>query len=179
MVDVEVNREFAGTCELELLGLPAGVVCEQPKMEVKNDTEQVVFPIKIEESARVGQHKSLVVRATITDSKGLIRQTKEPASCRSTSHFPLPLPSRPRRAGMRRRPTRQTSPTEAPQPTGTTPLAARTDSHKRSPSSPSSTTKTCPFCWRIGSAQQNGQDSKVSKVSSSCIDYPCLPHSWP
>ena len=76
VIDVEVNREFPGTCELELLGLPAGVVCDQPKMEVKNDTEQVVFAVKIEENARLGQHKSLVVRASITDPKGVVRQTQ-------------------------------------------------------------------------------------------------------
>jgi hypothetical protein len=75
LVDVEINREFAGTCELELLGLPAGVVCEQPKLEVTNETEQVAFPVKIEDKARVGQHKTLVARATVTDDKGVIRQT--------------------------------------------------------------------------------------------------------
>ena len=76
VVDVEVTREFAGTCEVELVGLPAGVTCENPKAEVKNDTEQISFAVKIEDKARVGQHKTLVARATITDPKGLIKQTQ-------------------------------------------------------------------------------------------------------
>jgi hypothetical protein len=75
-VDVEVNREFAGKGELEILGLPAGVVCDQPKVEIKHDTQQVAFPVRIEESARVGQHKTLVVRATIQESEGVITQTE-------------------------------------------------------------------------------------------------------
>jgi hypothetical protein len=74
LVEVETTREFAGTCELELVGLPAGVTCEQPKLEVRNDTEQVAFTVQVDPQARVGQHKSLVARATITDPKGVIRQ---------------------------------------------------------------------------------------------------------
>ena len=91
LVDVEVNREFEGTCELELLGFPAGVVCETPKVEVKNDTEQVVFPIKVEDKARVGQHKSLVVRATITDPKGIIRQTQGTGTLQIDKPLPAPV----------------------------------------------------------------------------------------
>ncbi len=99
LVDVEVNREFAGTCELELLGLPAGVVCEQPKVEVKNDTEQVVFAVKIEESARVGQHKSLVVRASITDPKGVIRQTQGTGILQIDKPLPAPAAKPEAKAG--------------------------------------------------------------------------------
>ena len=75
-MDVEVTRQFEGTCEVELVGLPAGVTCEKPKAEVTNETEQIVFPVKIADNARVGQHKTLVARATITDPKGLIKQTQ-------------------------------------------------------------------------------------------------------
>ncbi|MGI9471817.1 MAG: PPC domain-containing protein [Rubripirellula sp.] len=90
LVDVEIGREFAGTCELELVGLPAGVVCEKSKIELKNDTEQVSFPIKIEEKARVGQHKTLVVRATITDPKGLIKQTQGTGVLQIDKPIPAP-----------------------------------------------------------------------------------------
>ncbi len=76
LVDVEVTREFEGKCEVELVGIPAGVVCEKPKMEVTSDTEQIVFPVKIDAKARVGQHKTLVARATITSDKGVILQTQ-------------------------------------------------------------------------------------------------------
>jgi hypothetical protein len=76
IVDVEVTRPFEGTCELELVGIPAGVTCASPKVEVKNDTEQVSFAVKIDAKARVAQHKTLVARATITTPDGLIKQTQ-------------------------------------------------------------------------------------------------------
>lgn len=90
LIDVEVNREFSGSCLLELLGLPPGVVLEQPTVELKPDTEQAVFPLRIEESARVGQHKSLVVRATITDEKGVIRQTEGTGILQIDKPLPAP-----------------------------------------------------------------------------------------
>ncbi len=91
LVDVEVLREFAGTCELELVGLPAGVVCEQNKVAVKNDTEQVSFSVKVSEKARVGQHKTLVVRATVNHEKGLIKQTQGTGTLQVDKPIPAPV----------------------------------------------------------------------------------------
>lgn len=91
LVDVEVAREFSGTCEVELVGLPPGVTCEQPKLEVKNDTEQIAFPVKIGDKARVGQHKTLVVRATITDPKGVIKQTQGTGIIQIDKPLPPPV----------------------------------------------------------------------------------------
>lgn len=91
IVDVEVGREFVGAGELELVGLPAGVTCEKTKVELKNDTEQVSFPIKIAETARVGQHKTLVVRAAITSDKGVIRQTQGTGTVQVDKPLPPPV----------------------------------------------------------------------------------------
>ncbi|MFK8111848.1 MAG: PPC domain-containing protein [Rubripirellula sp.] len=90
VVDIEVAREFAGTCEVELVGIPAGVVCENPKAVVKKDTEQVSFTVKIDPKARVGQHKTLVARATITDPKGLIKQTQGTGILQIDKPIPAP-----------------------------------------------------------------------------------------
>lgn len=90
IVEVEVAREFAGTCELELVGIPAGVVCENPKASVTNETEQVSFTVKIDPKARVGQHKTLVARATITDPKGEIRQTQGTGILQIDKPIPAP-----------------------------------------------------------------------------------------
>lgn len=117
LVDVEVNREFEGTCELELLGFPAGVVCEKPKVEVKSDTEQVVFPIKVEDKARVGQHKSLVVRATITDPKGIIRQTQGTGTLQIDKPLPAPV------AKPAAKPEDKKKPAAEPQPAKQKPLS--------------------------------------------------------
>ncbi|MCG8649189.1 MAG: PPC domain-containing protein [Pirellulales bacterium] len=91
LVDVEIAKEFEGTCQVELVGLPAGVVCENSKMEVKSDTEQVVFPVKIADKARVGQHKTLVARATITSPKGVIQQTQGTGTLQIDKPIPAPV----------------------------------------------------------------------------------------
>ena len=91
LVDVEVMREFTGEGEIELLGLPAGVVCEQTKQAVTNETEQLAFQVKIEEKARVGQHKSIVARATITSPDGKITQTLGTGILQVDKPLPAPV----------------------------------------------------------------------------------------
>ncbi len=91
IVDVEVAREFEGTCEVELVGIPAGVVCEKTKVEVKNDTERISFSVKIDAKARVGQHKTLVARAVITSPKGVIRQTQGTGILQIDKPIPAPV----------------------------------------------------------------------------------------
>ncbi len=90
VVNIEKTREFAGTCEVELVGLPAGVTCAAPKLEVKNDTEQLAFKVTIEAGAKVGQHKTLVARAVITDPNGLIRQTQGTGVLQIDQPIPAP-----------------------------------------------------------------------------------------
>lgn len=90
VVNVEKTRDFAGTCEVELVGLPAGVTCETPKQEVKNDTTQIAFPVKIAPDAKVGQHKTLVAQARITDPNGLIRQTQGTGVLQIDKPIPAP-----------------------------------------------------------------------------------------
>ncbi len=91
MVEVEVLREFAGTCEVELVGLPAGVTCSQPKIAIKNDSERISFPINVGPKARVGQHKTLVARATVTDPNGLIKQSQGTGTLQVDKPIPAPV----------------------------------------------------------------------------------------
>jgi hypothetical protein len=91
LVDIEITREFEGTCEVELVGLPAGVVCEKTTMPITNETEQVVFPVKITDKARVGQHKTLVARATVTSPKGVIKQTQGTGILQIDKPLPAPV----------------------------------------------------------------------------------------
>ena len=91
MVEVEVLRNFAGTCEVELVGLPAGVTCSQPKIAIKNDSERISFPINVGPKARVGQHKTLVARATITDPNGLIKQSQGTGTLQVDKPIPAPV----------------------------------------------------------------------------------------
>ncbi len=91
IVDIETTREFEGTCEVELVGLPAGVTCEKSTMPVTNETEQIVFAVKISEEARVGQHKTLVARATVTSPSGVIRQTEGTGILQIDKPLPAPV----------------------------------------------------------------------------------------
>ena len=74
-VGVKAKRPVEGQVELELVGLPAGVTCPQPKMPWSAEQQQVSFPVQIAEDARIGQFKTLYVKATITRPEGNIFQT--------------------------------------------------------------------------------------------------------
>ncbi len=75
MVRVTVNRKLDGNTEIELLGIPAGVTVPTPKVTVNQETEEISFPVEIAADARVGQHKTLVCRATIHAPGGDIVET--------------------------------------------------------------------------------------------------------
>ncbi len=89
MVGVEVTREFDGEAELELVGLPAGVTCPEPKQPITAETEQVAFPIVVAKDARPGAHKTINVRAYVRNDKGVIKQTQGTAELR----VDVPLPT--------------------------------------------------------------------------------------
>ncbi|MEZ6088765.1 MAG: PPC domain-containing protein [Pirellulaceae bacterium] len=91
IVDVDITRPFEGTCEVELVGIPAGVTCENTKVAVTNETEQVSFPVKIAPDARVGQHKTLVARARIDSEKGQIMQTQGTGILQIDKPLPAPV----------------------------------------------------------------------------------------
>ncbi len=74
-VGLEVKRPPEGEVEFEIVGLPAGVTCEQPKMKLEEGIQQLAFPISVAPDARVGQFKTLYVKATITRPGGQIVQT--------------------------------------------------------------------------------------------------------
>ncbi len=74
-VGVEAKRPAEGTIELELVGIPAGVTCPQPKV-AWTDAAQVNFPVTVAADGRVAQHKTLVMKATITRPGGQILQTQ-------------------------------------------------------------------------------------------------------
>ncbi len=72
---VEVMREFAGTGELELVGLPPGVTSPAIKQPLNPDSTSVTFPLVIAADAKVGNHKTLHCVARIVSDAGDIVQT--------------------------------------------------------------------------------------------------------
>lgn len=74
-VGLEVKQPPEGEVEFEIVGLPAGVTCSQPKLALAPDMQQLSFPIEVAADAKVGQFKTIYVKATITRPGGQIVQT--------------------------------------------------------------------------------------------------------
>ena len=74
-VGLEVKQPPEGEVEFELVGLPAGVTCSQPKLSLAPEMQQLSFPIEVAADAKVGQFKTIYVKATITRPGGQIIQT--------------------------------------------------------------------------------------------------------
>jgi len=73
---VEVMRPFAGTAEVELVGLPPGATSSAPKQPLTAESTSVTFPIQLAKDAKVGNHKTLYCIARITSPAGEIVQTQ-------------------------------------------------------------------------------------------------------
>ncbi|MFK5283037.1 hypothetical protein ACI3PL_26060, partial [Lacticaseibacillus paracasei] len=71
-----VKRPPEGEAEFEILGLPAGVTSSTPIVKLTEDLKQLDFPIQMGPDARVGQFKTLVIKATIKRPSGTIVQTQ-------------------------------------------------------------------------------------------------------
>jgi hypothetical protein len=92
LVGVEVAREFAGTAEVTLVGLPAGVTSPQPTQPITAETTEVVFPIEIAPDARPGNHKTLVCQAVVHSPGGDIQQQGD-GTAELQIDVPLPAPA--------------------------------------------------------------------------------------
>ncbi len=75
-VGLTVKRPPEGEAEFEIVGLPAGVTSPAPIVKLTGDMKQLDFPIQMGPDARVGQFKTLVVKATIKRPSGVIVQTQ-------------------------------------------------------------------------------------------------------
>ncbi len=75
-VGVQVLRPFEGKCEVQLVGLPAGVTASPDKQTVTPETTAITFPLVVAADAKVGNHKSLHCVATVLNDKGDVVQTQ-------------------------------------------------------------------------------------------------------
>jgi len=87
-VGVEIMRPFEGKCDVQLVGLPAGVTTSAPSQSVTAETSSVTFPITVAADAKVGNHKTLHCIATITSDKGDIIQTQGTGELRIDAPLP-------------------------------------------------------------------------------------------
>lgn len=90
VVGLQVKAPPEGEAEFELVGLPAGVTSPNPIVKLQADQTQLSFPIQVAADARVGQHKTLVVKATITRPTGKIVQTQGTGELQIAAPLPVP-----------------------------------------------------------------------------------------
>jgi hypothetical protein len=93
VVKVEKKADFPETAKIELLGLPANTSTGEP-LDLKQDTTELVFPIKIAENATPNTYKSLVCRSTIMRNGEPITQTLGSGELR-VDRPPPPKPNAP------------------------------------------------------------------------------------
>jgi hypothetical protein len=65
-VAIEQRTKFAGTAQVELLGLPPGVTTTP--QEITAESKEVKFPLTVAADARVGLHKQIICRVTIVEN---------------------------------------------------------------------------------------------------------------
>ncbi len=102
-VGVQVLRPFEGKCEVQLVGLPAGVTANPEKQVVTPESTAVTFPLVVAADAKVGNHKSLHCVATVISDKGDIVQTQgvgelrvdQPLPPKVNAPAPAPTPAAP------------------------------------------------------------------------------------
>ncbi len=97
-VGVSAKRPPLGKVEFEIVGLPAGVSCDAPKVplefpedaEAEQPEQAPSFPVTVTADARVGQFKTVYVKALITRPDGTILQTAGRGEVQITAPAPQP-----------------------------------------------------------------------------------------
>ncbi len=89
-VGLTVKRPPEGETEFEIVGMPAGVTSPTPIVKLAGEMTQLDFPIQMGPDARVGQFKTLVIKATIKRPSGLIVQTQGTGELTLTPPAPAP-----------------------------------------------------------------------------------------
>ncbi len=93
LVGITAKREFEGTAEIELLGLPPGTTLVQPKVTFASGMERLAYSLTVPPETRQGNFKTLVCQAIIRSDKGIITQTNGTGEVQID--VPLPAPAAP------------------------------------------------------------------------------------
>lgn len=108
-IGISLKSPPEGEVEFEVVGLPAGVTCAQTKVKMAEGMEQVSFPIQATKEARVGQFKTVYIKALITRPDGTILQTAGRGEVQIT-----PAPVAPANTVAKAPPKQQAAPTAKP-----------------------------------------------------------------
>jgi len=112
-IKIEKKIDFAGEATAELLGLPANTSTKPEPLKFTKDSTELVFPIKIDQTARAGVYKTLVCRAVVTVNGEPVTHTLGNGELRVDEPLP-PKPAAPQ-------PAAQAKPEPTPQPAAAEP----------------------------------------------------------
>ena len=107
-IKVEKKIDFEGEATAELLGLPANTSAKPEPLKFTKDSTELVFPIKIDQTAKPGVYKTLVCRAVVTQNGEPVTHTLGTGELRVDEPLP-PKPAAPQ-------PAAQPQPQAPPQP---------------------------------------------------------------
>ena len=99
VVKVEKKVDFECAATVELLGLPANTSTSAEPMKFTKDSTEIVFPIKIDQTARPGVYKTLVCRAVVVQSGEPVTHTLGTGELRVDEPLP-PKPAAPQPAAQ-------------------------------------------------------------------------------
>jgi hypothetical protein len=99
VVKVEKKLDFEGEATAELLGLPANTSVKPEPLKFTKDSTELVFPIKIDQTAKPGVYKTLVCRAVVTQNGEPVTHTLGTGELRVDEPLP-PKPAAPQPAAQ-------------------------------------------------------------------------------
>lgn len=99
VIKVEKKIDFEGEATAELLGLPANTSSKPEPLKFTKDSTELVFPIKIDQTAKPGVYKTLVCRAIVTVNGEPVTHTLGAGELRVDEPLP-PKPAAPQPAAQ-------------------------------------------------------------------------------
>lgn len=116
VVTVENKVPFDGEAEVRLVGLPANTTTLPEPQKITKDSKEIVFPIKVDATARAGTYKSLICQAVVMKNGEPISHTLGTGELRVDVPIPPKVaPPMPAAAPMPAAPVAQPAPQPKPE----------------------------------------------------------------
>lgn len=113
VITIEHKTAFEGQATAELLGLPANTSTAPEPLAFTSTTQELVFPIKIDQAAKPGVYKTLVCRATVMHQGDPVTHTLGNGELRIDEPLP-PKPDAPAPAAAEPKPAPPPAAAEPP-----------------------------------------------------------------
>ena len=105
-IPVEILREYEGEAEVQLVGLPAGVTCDERIQKLTPESTAVTFALKLTDKAKVGRHKTLNAQSRVSVDGEVIVQTNGTGELRIDKPLPpkVDAPAQPKAKPAEKKP---------------------------------------------------------------------------